>query len=274
MRYGLPYKGSKSKLAEWIVDVLPEADTLVDMFAGGCAVTHCAMQSGKWQHFIINDIERDITQLFVDAVNGKYKNENRWISRDTFNLLKKTDPYVRYCWSFGNNGRNYLYGAEIEDYKEAVHRLMYAPDTRRRRLAYRNCVKKLYDHIKRNTQSLQSLERLERLQSLESLERLQSLERLERLERLQRYNLDYQQVPIPGKAVIYCDIPYRGTEKYQEDGFDYDRFYDWAYSQSNIYISEYYMPDDKFEVVAEKEHRSTIGNNDHKTIERLYIPRR
>ena len=35
MRYGLPYKGSKNQIAEWIIQNLPKADTFVDLFAGG-----------------------------------------------------------------------------------------------------------------------------------------------------------------------------------------------------------------------------------------------
>lgn len=42
MRYGLPYKGSKNKIAERIVDFLPKAKNFYDLFAGGCAITHCA----------------------------------------------------------------------------------------------------------------------------------------------------------------------------------------------------------------------------------------
>lgn len=148
MRYGLPYKGSKNAIAEWVVDILPEADTLVDLFAGGCAVTDCAMRSSKWRHFIINDIEADVTQLFVDAINGKYKDDDRWISRDTFNLLKGSDPYIRYCWSFGNNGRNYLYSRELEPYKESMHHLMYASTVKERRLAYKTCLKELSKYMK------------------------------------------------------------------------------------------------------------------------------
>lgn len=34
-RYGLPYQGSKSRIAEWVVDLLPPSHTLVDLFAGG-----------------------------------------------------------------------------------------------------------------------------------------------------------------------------------------------------------------------------------------------
>lgn len=37
MRYGIPYMGSKNRIAKWIVDSLPASDTLVDLFAGGCA---------------------------------------------------------------------------------------------------------------------------------------------------------------------------------------------------------------------------------------------
>lgn len=35
MKYGLPYKGSKSKIADWVIDNLPENDTFVDVFFGG-----------------------------------------------------------------------------------------------------------------------------------------------------------------------------------------------------------------------------------------------
>lgn len=35
MRYGLPYKGSKNKIAKWIVDQLPEGEVFADLFFGG-----------------------------------------------------------------------------------------------------------------------------------------------------------------------------------------------------------------------------------------------
>jgi hypothetical protein len=119
-RYGLPYMGSKSRIAEWLVDKLPRSHTFVDLFAGGCAVTHCAMISSKWKNFIVNDIS-DAPKLFVDAVNGKYADEKRWISRDEFHRLKESDPYIRYVWSFSNQGSDYLYSKEIEPWKKAFH---------------------------------------------------------------------------------------------------------------------------------------------------------
>lgn len=120
MRFGVPYQGSKNKIAEWIIDNLPEDEILVDLFAGGCAVTHAALLSGKWNKVIANDIG-DAPELFVDAINGKYADEKRWISREDFQNLKDTDPYVSLCWSFSNNRTNYLYGQEIEPWKKALH---------------------------------------------------------------------------------------------------------------------------------------------------------
>ncbi|MCD7713595.1 MAG: minor capsid protein, partial [Prevotella sp.] len=119
-RYGLPYVGSKNDIADKLLALMPPAETFVDLFAGGCAVTHCAMLSGKYKRFIVNDI-CDAPQLFVDAINGKYRDEKRWISREDFFRLKDTDPYVRYVWSFGNNGNDYIYGKHIEGYKKAYH---------------------------------------------------------------------------------------------------------------------------------------------------------
>lgn len=120
MRYGVPYKGSKNGIAEWVVSIFPERANFYDLFAGGCAVTHCAMLSGKFKSYTINDIE-DVPQLFMDAVNGKFSNEKRWISREDFFALKDKEAYIRYCWSFGNNGRVYLYSREVEPWKKALH---------------------------------------------------------------------------------------------------------------------------------------------------------
>ena len=121
IHYGLPYKGSKNLIAKWVCDNLPAADNFYDLFCGGCAITHYAMLSGKYKTYTINDIDWKPVELFVNAIHGKYADETRWISREDFYRLKDTDPYVALCWSFGNNGRNYLYGKDIEPYKKAMH---------------------------------------------------------------------------------------------------------------------------------------------------------
>lgn len=128
MKYGLPYKGSKNKLAERIVHLLPKRTHLIDLFCGGCAVSHAALLMGKYEHIHINDINWMCPTLFIDALNGKYNDESRWISREDFFRLKDTDPYVAVVWSFGNNLRSYLYSREIEPLKKAIHYAMFFSD--------------------------------------------------------------------------------------------------------------------------------------------------
>lgn len=128
MKYGLPYKGSKNKLAERIVSLLPKRTHLIDLFCGGCAVSHAALLRNKYEHIHINDINWMCPTLFLDALNGKYQNETRWISREDFFRLKDTDPYVAVVWSFGNNLRDYLYSKEIEPLKKAIHYAIFFRD--------------------------------------------------------------------------------------------------------------------------------------------------
>ena len=93
------------------------------------------------------------------------------------------------------------------------------------------------------------------------------------------YSTDYQAVPIPDNSVIFCDIPYKGTRTYQKHKkteFDYERFYDWAYSQTQpTFISEYWMPEDRFSCIAEIKRTDTFSasNNSKKVTERVFIPK-
>lgn len=121
IKYGLPYKGSKNKLAERIVNLLPRASHFYDLFSGGCAVAHCALTKGRYEHVHINDINEMMPKAFVKALQGGFDNEDRWISREEFFRLKDTDPYVAICFSFGNNLKNYCYGKDIELIKKALH---------------------------------------------------------------------------------------------------------------------------------------------------------
>ena len=63
-RYGLPYQGSKNAIAKWIIDQLPAAEHFYDLFAGGCAVTHAAIESGKYKHVHANDIQGKYPHFF------------------------------------------------------------------------------------------------------------------------------------------------------------------------------------------------------------------
>ena len=140
MRYGLPYQGSKNKLAERIVALLPEATHLYDVFAGGCAITHAAILSGKWDCVHFSDTN-DSVVLFKDCLEGNIPDGSHWVSREEFELCKNTNPYIRIIWSFGNNQQTYLYSRELEPYKKAVHEMIFAPTPYERRLKFKKVCK-------------------------------------------------------------------------------------------------------------------------------------
>ena len=65
--------------------------------------------------------------------------------------------------------------------------------------------------------------------------------------------------------VIYCDIPYKGTIKYENKNiFDYEQFYQWCIKMSKnniVLISEYNMPLDIFECIWSKDTKVMIDSN-------------
>lgn len=322
--YGLPYTGSKSRIAHWVIDNLPCGRVLIDAFAGGCAITHRALLSKKWQKIIANDINGKYPQLFLDAVRGKYREDRRWISREDFERLKSQDAFIACCWSFGNNLRGYMYSKAIEPYKRALHYAIvlddFAPmqelmpevaqavreaihwirNTHERRVTAQNVIVKtlkrltsnnyahpiiqdnpLYKTVRhscRDAPSLRGLQSLERLERLQSLERLESLESMESLERLRVTSLSYDEIDIPPDAVVYCDPPYHASGGHLYEGtaaaFDHCSFYDWCVrvSKTNpIFISEYSIEDDRFEVVAEKQKMTCLSSvKSFNVTERLY----
>ena len=101
----------------------------MDLFCGGCSVTDYAMKkTDKFNRFLINDINGRNPNTYIRALSGVFRNEERWISRQDFFKLKETDDYVRLCFSFGNDCRTYMYGPQIESYKEAIHSIVFWED--------------------------------------------------------------------------------------------------------------------------------------------------
>jgi 16S rRNA G966 N2-methylase RsmD len=274
MKYGFPYQGSKSKIAEDIINILPPADNFYDLFAGGGAITHCALLSKKWKYVYSNDIQGTMN-LFLDAANGKYKNERRWISREQFFAEKDKDHYIRWIWSFGNDGNTYLFGKNIEQIKREAHEYLFTHE-------YDYTPQKRVELIKEFKNKIKKEDRFE-LQQLERLQRLQQLQQLQQLERLEISTKDYQDVKIKSNSIIYCDIPYNQKEKlknkYYGISFDVDRFYEWAKeAEFPVYFSSCFCNDNYFEDVLNKSKQSLLNNtNSHRKkqiIERLYWNRK
>lgn len=278
-RYGLPYMGSKNKIAEWILSFLPRAENLYDLFCGGCAITHCAMERGRYKNYYINDIKGEMPQGFVDCIQGKYNDDTRWISRDEFNKLKgKGDLLVDVCFSFGNNWRKgYAYSREIEPLKKAFHHAVVFGDYNLMKDEFGidlSAVGVIKDKHKRAIAAKGLMGQGFQMQHLESLERLQSLKLLE--SSITVSSVSYDKVYIKTNSVIYCDIPYRSTAKYNDIEFDYESFYEWCLRQKEpVFISEYDMPKDDFICIGAKQKTCQLSatNNSLQSTERLFIPK-
>ena len=129
MKYGITYQGSKNAIAEKIIEFLPSGRRFVDLFGGGAAISHCAVLSGKWQKVLYNEYNPLLVDLIKRAINGDFKNEKRWISREDFFRLKEKEGYIKYCWSFSCAGNCYLYSKEVEPWKKALHYARVLGDT-------------------------------------------------------------------------------------------------------------------------------------------------
>lgn len=294
MRLGLPYMGSKRKIAKDIVDYMiqnnPNAKYFWDLFGGGGAISFELLKRGKTVFY--NELNTGIVELLEkirdDGVTPEFY---EWVDRETFNKHKEDKTWhgglLATCWSFGNNQRDYLYAKHIEEEKRLLHEIIVnkceisrlkfqevfgvyiedfylkADNIQKRRLEVMGVVKS----------TLKGLH-LKHLEHLEHLERLQHLERLERLERLQRLNIlnlnafDVEITTQINETIIYLDPPYKGTSKYQED-ISYDELYEYINkSPYKIYMSSYEAP---FECVFTINHRSTLSaTENNKVVEKLF----
>lgn len=70
MIYGIPYMGSKTKIAPKIIERLPSGKRFVDLFGGGFAMSQVAAISGKFENILYRDIDPLIPPLLHDAIRG------------------------------------------------------------------------------------------------------------------------------------------------------------------------------------------------------------
>ena len=320
--YGLPYKGSKDKIADKICSLFPIKENFYDLFMGGGSITHYQLLQNQYKNYYANDFNPLVVKAFDMAIHGKFKNETRWISHEEFDKLKNVDPYVAFCFSFGNDLKSYAYGEQIEPYKKALHYLVVfqdeslmkeifpnidfsfihkIKDVNERRLKVQQFMKKneigygspiegsvkIMNILQHETQleslnsisdvRMEHIERFEKINNvnLQSLNQLESCQRLASIERLAILNKSYDEIEIKPNSVVYCDIPYSQTNKYEiSKDFDYEKFYSWCERQTELcFISEYSMPKDRFTCIAEIEHRSIIcANENQSVIERVFLP--
>lgn len=283
---GIPYMGSKRKLASDILSKITQRHNRItdfyDLFGGGGSISFTAIRDYRFNvHY--NELNKHIYSLV------KYLKENKtlepkfyeWVTREEFHKqINKSNEYadwfsgfVMSCWSFGNSQSSYLYGAEIENIKRLAHEfivngmreigvdipeLVNIDGVQNRRLAFCNHIISILED--------------KRVENLESVEHLTRIQNLQNLQNLQITNTSYEKVIInPNEnPIIYCDIPYKGTQDYKENSFDYDAFYEWFSNlDSPAYLSEYDAPFEKIEMF---KHRSSLSatNNKKKVFESIF----
>lgn len=284
--YGIPYMGSKTKIAPDILRQLPKGKRFVDLFGGGFAMSHAAFLSGRYNKILYNDFNPLIVDLVKGGLKGKYNYgvfQPEFVTRDEFYEKKEKDGYIKYIWSFGNSGHEYMFSKEIEPFKHMAHDFVVfgrfnsgldkiAPNVkyavkskniRDRRMEFCGFVRRTAKRF-----DLQQLEQLERLQQKETKEQLERLERLQQLEQLTRLetraidciNINYLDYEYQDGDVVYLDPPYEGTAEYS-GGFDHKQFYDWAFTRAYpIWFSSYKAISDKrFKMVYAIRLKSTLG---------------
>ena len=255
MVYGIGYQGSKSQIVEEIIEFLPRGKRLVDLCGGGFAVTHCAMLRGKWEKYLYNEYNSGLVELIKRSIKGEYNYgvfTPRWISREEFKEKKEKDSYVKYVWSFSNNGFTYFCGKDKEEIAKSLHNYVV--------------YKKKNEYIENNYKEIDKYVVSEDISTRRKelgryfKELTGERKRQEQLERLEITNKSYEDYEYEEGDVVYIDPPYENTKGYNEEEFDHQKFYDWVASREyEVYFSSYEISDTKrFKKVWCKEKRSLM----------------
>lgn len=297
--------GGKQAVAEMLVREMiamkPRAKVFVDLFGGGGSMSFMARQLGL--QVVYNEYDSQLAgfvawlmERIASGERGQYglfpDEYYQFVTRERFfEQVNLHTPYSEFCrvvYSFGNGRRTYLLNPEIEAPRHLLHDVVVfgCADSLRRFNTSHNTAIRLSDKATVNERRLDIMRQvkaqygrcdIEQLERLQQLEQLQQLERLQQLQRLTVKNLSYNAVPLPyndDEVIIYCDPPYRGTGKYRCD-FNHEAFDDWLRHQNHtIFISEYTMPSDFYEVFNFSK-RVTLGSTSNNKVatERLFSNR-
>lgn len=235
-----------------ILEILPSGKRFVDLFAGGCAMTHAALASGKYDCALTNDkFPVRGVDLFKMAVKGEFDDQKylRLVSYPEFYERRYIDPWM--IAMFGWNVTEQYFGTGISAKIIAEH----------------------------NIADIMTLAQFGCKFPIQSLNRLRKLKGCVDLAKVEFANMDYTDYEFREGDVVYCDPPYRNTRCYghTKEKFDHNKFWEWARTRDYpVYVSEYSAPDDFVSIMD----TSRSGMHDWKKtynpvhIEHLFIHRR
>jgi len=257
------------------------------LFGGGGAISFYALN--LFEYVIYNDYNKGVVSLLDKILtDGITDDFYHWVDREEFNKLKKgTDwksGWIKTCWSFGNNQRDYMYSKKFESNKKLLHDLIVG-DLKEKlekelNVKLRQAPQNLSVQKRRSWYTKQlvkcGFEHLRQLQHLERVQQLEQLQHLERRENLTIKNLSYQDVTIntpPDETVIYLDPPYKNTAKYEFGicHIEFEKFVQELKTQGYIvYVSGYHG---EYPVVLELNKRQLLATTKTKiVIEKLFKP--
>lgn len=278
--------GSKNLIARELLQQMPRRDWFVDLFAGGGAMWHAAVESGKYGRYLVNEYNEQQCDFLRDCALGIYDECNEWVPSYEFMKHCSDSAFLRCVWSFGNAGNSYFCADVMEDWERALFHayefgdyslfseIGFAGDT-----VYFEDIKRRPDLYKRKYEDYKGVKidfyNLHRRYPHERLQRLRAFHKqcdwLDIVSKTDFSAKSYDEVDLPENALIYCDPPYINTAGYGVD-FDHSRFYDWCRAQKElVLISEYSMPDDFIPIWIKQKSVTLCSGAAKKSEEKLFI---
>lgn len=288
--YGIPYMGSKQKLVDKIVPFIlkrhPDTTSFYDLFGGGGSVALYAVRKYPKLNVHYNELSTAVGGLLQYLKDGG-ELPTEFVKRSEFERKYTGDDWyaglLQTCWTFGNNQKSYLYGMDIQDFKEALTELVMTgkgdikyieefTDTFIAKEHGKTIKTRIFINANRYNTPYQRriilARQIEQIGALQHLARIERLMQIQDMPGLNRLNItagqSYLEVPIiereRERVVVYCDPPYEGTAEYREGGFNHKEFYDWVASRTYpVYFNSYKISDTRFKIVKAINTRSLLA---------------
>ena len=282
-RYGIPYVGSKQRLAENIVSCFPNGENFLDAMCGGGAVLHCVAESGKFKHLTGMEKDLQMSAVLSWVMSGKLAMEPdrsdylKWVSFDEFHKIKSNvdaiDGIRTILYSYATNRWDYLYSHDKEPLMKLAHACITENDTDARITALRSLCPYIEDGAANQACRFDVVNRFRRI-----------CEVSDRMKRAgDKVDLSIKtgsafEVPVEfydGFDCIYFDPPYKATRKYRNQPFDCDAFdrllERLAEAGKTVFVSELREPCKGYSVVGRwKLNHSTNRDSPHMVEELLW----
>ena len=238
----MKYMGSKARIVHEILPIMldKEHDTFVDAFCGGCSVIENVSDTYRR---IANDKNRYLIEMW------KYLQNDGFV----FNHISKTlYNFARDCY----HGKNKFFteaGVGLIGFMASFNGRFFDGGYSGHNVVGKNG--KARDYIREQIEN--------------------TMRDVPLLKGVEFYSGSYDELVIPDRSIVYCDLPYKATKKYDvSKNFDYERFYIWCMEMARrghkVFISEYQMPQE-FRCVWEKEVTNSLNPNITKRpVERLF----